>query len=222
MRILHVNVGRPREVEWDGRSVTTGIFKEPVAGRVSVRRHNLDGDRQADLNVHGGPDKAVYAYAASHYTRWLSELPDLDLTPGAFGENLTIDYFSEDAVRIGDRFQAGTALLAVSQPRLPCFKLNLRHRRDDMIDRMLANRLTGFYLRILEEGMVEAGAPFERVDTDERAITVAVAARLCTGATDDPALLRRAVDTVALPASWRDRFERRLNRPGTTSSPVDV
>lgn len=218
MRILHVNVGQPREIEWRGRMVTTGIFKEAVTGPVNIRRHNLEGDRQADLSVHGGPDKAVYVYAAGHYLLWSKELPDLDPTPGAFGENLTIDDFRENGIRIGDRFLAGTALLEVSQPRLPCYKLNLRHGRDDMIDRMLANGLTGFYLRILEEGAVEAGAPFERTDSDPSAITVAEAARLYTGATDDAQLLRRAIATSALSAGWRDRFVRRLARSPAPAS----
>jgi len=215
MRILHVNVGQPREIEWRGRIVTTGIFKEAVTGPVNIRRHNVEGDRQADLSVHGGPGKAVYAYAAGHYRLWSRELPDFDTTPGAFGENLTIDDFRETDIRIGDRFLAGTALLEVSQPRLPCYKLNLRHGRDDMIDRMLATGLTGFYLRILEEGAVEADAPFERIDSDPSAITVAEAARLYTGAVDDADLLRRAIATSALPTDWRDRFIR-----GLTGSPV--
>src|SRR5690349_3355803 len=126
MRILSVNVGMPREVEVDGQTVTTGIFKEPVAGRVAVRRHNLDGDRQADLTVHGGKDKAVYAYPSEHYDFWKQELPEMNLPFGMFGENLTTTGLFEKEVHIGDTFKVGTAILQVTQPRLPCYKLAIK------------------------------------------------------------------------------------------------
>src|SRR6266571_7761773 len=129
MRLVSVNVGLPREVAWKARSVSTGIFKEPVQGRVMLRRLNLDGDRQADLSVHGGADKAVYAYPSEHYSYWRNTLPDLDLPWGAFGENFTTEGLLEENVRIGDRLQVGSAEFIVTQPRMPCFKLGIRLNR---------------------------------------------------------------------------------------------
>jgi len=210
MRLASVNVGRPRELLWQGRAVSTAIFKQAVAGPVAVQRFNLAGDRQADLTVHGGADKAVYAYATGHYPRWAEELGIADLPPGAFGENLTLDDFSEAGIRVGDRFRAGSAVFEVSQPRLPCYKLNLRHGRDDMVERMLANGMTGFYLRVLAEGTLQQGDGVERLASDDDAISIADAARLYVGASSDPALLRRAVASPALAEGWRERFRHRL------------
>src|ERR1700722_2885415 len=121
MKVISVNVGLPREITWNGDQVETGIFKEPVQGQVPVKRSNLTGDKQADLSVHGGPDKAVYAYPVEHYAYWRRELPDRDLTWGIFGENLTTDGLQESLVHIGDRFRIGTVELVVTQPRLPCY-----------------------------------------------------------------------------------------------------
>ena len=123
LKLASVNVGLPRDVEWRGRPVTTGIFKSPVEGRVRVRTLNLEGDRQADLSVHGGPDKAVYAYPEEHYGYWRQELPGVDLPPGSFGENLTTEGLKETEIRIGDRFRIGSTVLRVTQPRMPCAKL---------------------------------------------------------------------------------------------------
>src|SRR5262245_25306653 len=149
MRVVSVNVGLPREVEWKGRVVTTGIFKTPVAARVALRALNLEGDRQADLTVHGGADKAVYAYPSEHYPFWRRELPGLDLPCGAFGENLTTEGLDEAEVRIGDRFRVGTAEVRVTQPRIPCYKLGIRLGRDDIVERFLWSGRSGFYLAVL-------------------------------------------------------------------------
>ncbi len=145
--LISVNVGLPRTVEWKGREVTTGIFKEPVAGRVKLRTLNLDGDGQADLSVHGGPDMAVYAYPAEHYRYWRKELPRMDLPWGMFGENFTTEGILEDSVNIGDRFRIGAAELMVTQIRVPCYKLGMKFGRDDMVKRFLASRRSGFYFR---------------------------------------------------------------------------
>src|SRR6185295_12623664 len=145
VRLESVQVGLPREVAWHGKAVLTGIFKQPVAGPVLVRALNLEGDVQADLAVHGGADKAVYAYPAEHYELWRRELPDLDLPWGAFGENLTTSGLDEDSVCLGDRFRIGGAELVVTQPRLPCYKLEVRFGRDGMVRRFLESRRTGFY-----------------------------------------------------------------------------
>jgi MOSC domain-containing protein YiiM len=148
MRIASVNVGLPREVEWRGRSVTTGIFKSPAEGRIPVRTLNLDGDRQADLSVHGGPEKAVYGYPSEHYEFWRDELPGVHLPPGSFGENLTTEGLLETGLRIGDRLRIGSAVLRVTQPRMPCSKLGVRFQREDMVKRFLASGRSGFYFAV--------------------------------------------------------------------------
>ena len=156
MGVVSVNVGLPRDVLWRGRAVTTGIFKSPVEGSVRMSTLNLEGDGQADLTVHGGTSKAVYVYPAEHYDFWRGELPDMKLSWGHFGENLTTRGLLEDAVHIGDVFRIGSALTRVTEPRMPCFKLGIRFGRADMVKLFLAARRTGFYLAVLEEGAVEA------------------------------------------------------------------
>ena len=210
MRLVSVNVGLPRQVTWRGKTVTTGIFKEPVEGRVRLRRLNLDGDRQADLTVHGGPAKAVYAYPAEHYTYWREQLPDRDLPWGLFGENLTTRGLREDTVRVGDRFRVGTATLVVTQPRLPCFKLGVRFGRPDMVKRFLASRRTGLYLAVLEEGEVGAGDAIALVSRGEAPLTVADITRLYVDGEEDLEGLQRATRVEALPEDWRDYFRERL------------
>jgi len=210
MRVLSVNVGRPREVEWEGKAVRTGIFKAPVTGRIVVTRLNLAGDQQADLSVHGGPDKAVYAYPGEHYAYWREELPGVPLSWGAFGENLTTEGLLETTIRVGDRLHVGTAAFMVTQPRMPCFKLGVRFGRPDMVRRFLQSGRTGFYLAVRREGDVGAGDAVERVAGDEQALTVAEIAALYTAETADQDLLRRASQTAALPRGWRDHFRARL------------
>lgn len=170
-RVLSVNVGLPRAVHWGGRTVRTAIFKEPVAGRVAVRRHNLAGDAQADLRVHGGEKKAVYAYPHEHYA-WWRELLGRELEPGAFGENLTIEGLLETEARVGDRLRIGTAVLAVTQPRMPCYKLGIRFGDDAFVQRFLESDRPGFYLAIVEEGEVGAGDAIERAERAEGSPTV--------------------------------------------------
>jgi MOSC domain-containing protein YiiM len=212
MKIVSVNVGLPRPVEWRGRRIMTGIFKEPVSGRVAVRRLNLAGDRQADLSVHGGIHKAVYAYPSEHYPFWRQELDLPDLTWGAFGENLTIEGWWEDEIHIGDRFRAGTAEFIVTQPRTPCFKLALKFDRDDVVDRFLENVRPGFYLAVAKEGELAAGDAFERIHEDERHVSVTdiVNLYLHRQARPDPDLLLRAIEVEALPLAWREHFRKRL------------
>jgi MOSC domain-containing protein YiiM len=208
MELISVNVGLPREVTWKGKTVGTGIFKEPVSKRVMVRLLNLDGDGQADLTVHGGLDKAVYVYPFEHYAYWRSELPDNDLPLGIFGENFTTTGLREEDVNIGDRFQIGTVRLMVTQPRLPCYKLGIRFGRPDMVKRFLASRRTGFYFRVLQEGEVGAGDTLELESRDDNNITVADITQLYVRAEDNPELLHRAAQLEALPQSWRDYFQR--------------
>lgn len=208
MRILSVNVGRPRELEYAGRSVTSAIVKEPVAGRVMVRRTNLDGDGQADLRVHGGPDKAVYIYPAQHYAHWARELGRDDLSPpGYFGENLTVEGVDEADVQIGDVLRAGEALLEVSHPRVPCFKLAMRMRDHAFGKPFLASGRVGFYLRVLEEGELQAGDSIEAVRAGEGGFSVRRIAWMLHRATADE--LDRAAALPALALKWREDFAHR-------------
>jgi MOSC domain-containing protein YiiM len=213
MKLLSVNTGLPREVQWHGRIVNTGIFKESVAWRVAVRKVNLDGDGQADLSVHGGVDKAVYCYAASHYDYWRKELPGRELPMGMFGENLTIDDFTEDSVHLGDRFSVGTAEVVVTQPRLPCYKLGVRFGSDDMVKRFLASGRTGFYVAVQRAGDVGAGDEVKVMARDPNAVPVSEITRLYVAkrwTEEDVAALRRAAQVAALPQSWKEYFRERF------------
>ena len=211
-KLISVNVGLPREVVWKGKQVLTGIFKEPVARRLLLRRLNLDGDQQADLSVHGGADKAVYAYPAEHYEYWRGELAGRQLPWGMFGENFTTEGLLETAVHIGDRFRIGAAEVMVTQPRMPCYKLGLKFGRDDIIKRFLDSGLTGFYFAVVQEGEVGAGDLFEPVGTNHSGVTVADITRLYVSKKDDVQLLRRAVQVEALPESWRGYLQHRLDK----------
>src|SRR3989475_6594029 len=169
MRVVSVNVSLPKTVEWRGRKVTTAIFKEPVEGRVRIRGTGLVGDRQADPSVHGGPTKAVYAYPSEHYPFWRRELGRADLPWGSFGENLTTEGLDEQTLRVGDRMRVGSALLTVTQPRMPCYKLEIRFGRSDMVRRVPARGRSGFYLAVHEEGEGAAGDPVGTVRAAHRA-----------------------------------------------------
>lgn len=203
MRVVSINLGLPRTVEWHGARVTTGIFKEPVEGSVPLRKLNFDGDRQADLTVHGGVHKAVYAYPVEHYPKWKVGLPTLDFPYGAFGENLTVEGFSEASLFLGDRFRIGSAVLQVTQPRLPCYKLGVRFGRDDMTKLFLASGRSGFYFLVEEEGAVTAGDTIELLSRDPRKVSVSDLQRLYLDHGIDSGLIERAMQVDALPESWR-------------------
>ena len=211
MRVLSVNVGRPRRVSWKGRPVSTGIYKEPVAGAVRVRTLNLDGDRQADLSVHGGWDKAVYAYPSEFYELWRDERPELDFPWGLFGENLTTEGLLDCDVSVGDRFRVGTAELIVTQPRLPCFKLGIRMGRDEFVVEFLERGLLGFYFAVAQEGEVEAGDPIIELSRHPAGFGVTEITRLYAHDRDDAEGLRRAVELDPLPEGWRNYFRKRLS-----------
>jgi MOSC domain-containing protein YiiM len=199
MRVVAVNVGLPRQVFCRGEPVTTGIFKESVAGPVRIAGVNLDGDAQADVTVHGGRDKAVYAYPAEHYLWWQEEL-GRELPWGSFGENLTVEGMPlEDETAVGDCWRVGTAELVVTQPRLPCFKLGIRFGDPGMVKRFLASGRSGFYFRIAREGTTEAGDPIELLSHEEPNVPVSEITRLYLGGWDDIAGLRRAVTVASLP-----------------------
>ena len=211
MKLVSVNTGMPREVKWHGRMVTTGIFKEPVKGRVALRRLNLDGDRQADLSVHGGEHKAVYCYSLAHYDYWKRELPGRELPMGMFGENFTLDDggdgLHEESVYLGDRFSVGTAEVAVTQPRLPCYKLGVRFESDDMVKRFLASGRTGFYVAVLREGEVGAGDEMKVIAQEANAVAVSEITRLYVTKRFGKAeigAVRRALRVEELPESWKE------------------
>jgi MOSC domain-containing protein YiiM len=214
MRVLSVNIGLPREVLWRGRAITTGIYKEPVAGRVRLGTLNLDGDQQADLRVHGGRDKAVYVYPSEFYELRSHERPELEFGAGTFGENLTTEGLVDHDVSIGDRFRVGTAELVVTEPRLPCFKLGIRMGCDEFVLEFLERRLLGFYLAVAREGEVQAGDPIVELQRDPRGIRVTELARLYTRDRDDVVSMRRAVKLAALPDTWRNYFRKQLAARG--------
>jgi MOSC domain-containing protein YiiM len=210
MKLISINVGLPRVVTLNGDPVSTGIFKEPVAGRVMLRTLNLDGDRQADLSVHGGPSKAVYVYPSEHYEYWKRELPGMKLFWGMFGENFTSAGLLESEVNIGDRFSVGSAVVMVTEPRMPCYKLGIKFGRSDIVKRFLASERTGFYFAVLQEGDVGAGDPIEPVEKSDHGVRVSDITRLYTREKRNLRLLRRAVEVEALPESWKSYFHQQI------------
>jgi len=212
MKLVSVNTGLPREVSWHGKNVTTGIFKQPIDGRVALSRLNLDGDRQADLSVHGGEHKAVYCYPIEHYDYWKRELLRQDLPLAIFGENFTTEGMLEETVHLGDQFSVGSAQVVVAQPRLPCYKLGIRFQSDDMVKRFLASGRTGFYLAVTREGVVGAGDEIKVIARDPNAVPVSEITRLFrvkTFSADDIAAARLALRVAALPESWKEHFRER-------------
>ena len=212
MKLVSLNVARPRLVVYQGKTINTGIFKEPVSGPVQLRTLNLDGDRQADLSVHGGLYKAVYGYASEHYPFWRQEL-GVDLPWGMFGENLTTSGLTEEELHVGDRFQIGEAIVMVRQPRTPCYKLAAKFQRDDMLERFLLSDRSGFYFSVEQEGAVAADDDLQLLKRNHDGITISEMNRLFVREKYNQKLLRKAIDTVAVPDNWRDYFLERLHRP---------
>lgn len=215
MKIVSVNVGRPREVAWRGGSTSTGIFKGPVGGRVALRKLNLDGDQQADLSVHGGEYKAVYCYPLLHYEYWRKELPGHELPMGVFGENFTTDGLLEDSIHLGDRLSVGSAEVFVTQPRLPCYKLGIRFQSDDMVKRFFVSRRTGFYVGVIREGEVGEGDEIKVIARDPNGVPVSEITRLYAEkryGDSDVTSVRQALQVAALPESWKEYFRDRLER----------
>ena len=199
-RVVSVNLGRPRSVDWHGTQVTSAIWKQPLPGPVAVRGVNLAGDDQADRQVHGGPDKAVYAYASQDYRFWEAQLGQA-LEPGAFGENLTLDGLDVSHALIGEQWQIGSALLEVSQPRVPCYKLGIRFADPAFPRRFAAAERPGAYLRILREGSLAAGDRVTVTHRPEHALSVALVSRAYF---NDRGLLPRLLEVPELSSSWRD------------------
>lgn len=212
MKILSLNVGLPQLVMRNDEPVSTAIFKQPVTTPTMLRTLNLDGDRQADLSVHGGPSKAVYVYPSEHYDHWRAEMPEMDLPYGMFGENFTTSGLFENEVFIGDEFQIGNAVVTVTQPRMPCYKLGIRFGRTDIIRKFLASQRTGFYLAVKKEGEVSVGDEFHLINRPQQDVRVIDITRLYASEKHNSELLRRAIAVEALPESWKRYFEDRLKK----------
>jgi MOSC domain-containing protein YiiM len=209
MKLISLNVARPQLALYNGATISTGIFKKPVSGPVPLRTLNLDGDRQADLAVHGGAYKAVYGYPSEHYDFWQQELPGMSLPWGMFGENFTTEGLSESDLHIGDRLQVGTTVITVRQPRIPCYKLAVKFHRSDILARFLRSGRSGFYSSVEQEGIVAAGDSFEFLSREPHTITIAEMNRLFAEDKYNAGLLEKAIATPALPQDWRDYFLKR-------------
>jgi MOSC domain-containing protein YiiM len=217
MTLVSVNCGLPRDVLWRGRTVTTSIYKEPVRGRVALRTLNLDGDRQADLSVHGGVSKAVYCYPAGHYEYWKKELPGRELPLGSFGENFTVAGLVEDSVHIGDRFTVGSAEVVVTEPRLPCYKLGVKFQSDQMVKRFLTSGRSGFYVAVLREGDVGAGDKIVMTKREPQSVPLPWITRLHFAknySREDIMEVQQVLMAPGVPDSWKEYFRERLSRAG--------
>jgi MOSC domain-containing protein YiiM len=213
MKLLSINIGLPRDVVWRGGTVSTGIFKSPVRGRLFLRTTNLDGDRQADPSVHGGRNKAVYCYPSEHYAWWKRQLPGADLPPGSFGENFTTEGLDEISVHLGDRFRIGAAEVIVTQPRLPCYKLGIKFQDDGMVKRFSDAGKSGFYVAVTKEGEVGAGDAIEPLERDPNAVSIFEINRLYTAdvyGAADVTTVRLALQIASLPEGWKKHFLERL------------
>jgi MOSC domain-containing protein YiiM len=209
MKVLSVNVGLPRKVLFNGQTITTAIFKDPVKGPVMLRKINLDGDKQADLTVHGGVDKAVYSYPAEHYDYWRKQYPNIDIIWGMFGENFTTEGLMEDTVNIGDQVQIGSAKLVATQPRMPCYKLGVRFGIMEIIKRFLSSGRPGIYFKVLKQGEVKTDDKIEIIEKDKNNVTVKDIIRLYVDKdhVDNIETMRRAIKISALPEGWKYEFQ---------------
>ena len=206
MKIISLNVSLPREVEFRGNKVSTGIYNEPVDGRRKVKALNIDGDQQADLTVHGGPDKAVYAYPSEHYPYWQELYSNQKLDWGMFGENLTTEGLLEDKTNIGDEYEIGTAKFAVTQPRMPCFKLAIKFQSGGVIKQMFASAKCGIYFKVLEEGEIGAGDEIKLVKKDPNNVTIQDMMKTYGKEAQHKELLERALKIDALPVGWKSHY----------------
>ena len=213
MKLLSINVSKPKPIQYDGKTVRTGIFKEPVSGTVMLREKNIDGDGQGDLRVHGGTYKAIYGYPFEHYAYWQQELQRDDLGYGQFGENLTVEGMLEEAVHIGDIFQVGsTVRLQITQPRVPCFKLAYKMGLPEFPKQFLESRRVGFYFRVLEEGEITAGDTIARIEVASEPMSVTEIVNLRYFDTDNHAKIAQARKLPALSPSWKRDFTKILKK----------
>ena len=214
MKVLSVNVGLPRKILFNGQIITTAIFKDPVNGPIILRKLNLDGDKQADLTVHGGIDKAVYSYPEEHYDYWRKQFPNMDLVWGMFGENFTTKGLLEDAVNVGDQFQIGSAKLVATQPRMPCYKLGVRFGRMDIIRKFMTSGRPGIYFKVLKEGEIKTGDKIKFIKRDKNNVTVKdiVTLYINRNNLDNIETMRRATKIRDLPEGWRYEFQQKIEQ----------
>lgn len=215
MELVSINLSLPKTVAHKGKTVSTGIFKEPVDSPITVRKLNLQGDQQADLKSHGGVCKALYAYPNEHYAHWTRELDRTDFSFGQFGENFTVEGMLESEVYVGDLLQLGSAVFEVTQPRVPCFKLGIRMGGlDDFPNRFLRSGLVGFYLRVLEEGTVSARMKIERIRTAADSLSIRDIHEIMHFDKRNFDAAKKALGIDALSPGWCRAFERRLSAAG--------
>jgi MOSC domain-containing protein YiiM len=212
MKVISVNVGLPIKVNFGKEIVTTAIFKNPIKHRINLYKLNLEGDKQADLTVHGGIDKAVYSYPSEHYTFWKKEIKDFEYSWGTFGENLTTEGLLEDLVNIGDQFQIGSAKVIATQPRMPCYKLAVRFGRMDIIRRFMASERSGIYFKVAQEGEIGVEDKIELIKSDENKVTIRDIVRLQTNGGRDTEMMNRAIKVKDLPDGWRNYFMEKLTK----------
>jgi MOSC domain-containing protein YiiM len=212
MKIISVNVGLPIKVNFGKEIVTTAIFKNPIKHRIKLNKLNLEGDKQADLTVHGGIDKAVYSYPAEHYEFWKKEIKDFEYSWGTFGENLTTEGLLEDLVNIGDQFQIGSAKVVATQPRMPCYKLAVRFGRMDIIRRFMASERSGIYFKVAQEGEIGVEDKIELIKSDENKVTIRDIVRLQTNGGRDTEMMNRAIKVKDLPDGWRNYFMEKITK----------
>lgn len=210
MQLLTISRGLPQTVVNNGSPVSTGIFKTPVDQPVTVTATGLDGDGQADLENHGGLDKAVYVYTVENYAYWQKTLERPAMPHGQFGENFTVEGMPDEAVCVGDIFRVGALLMQVTQPRVPCFKLGIRMAMPEFVSLFMVSGRVGFYLRVLEGGVVQAGAAIERVHADEAALDIRDCMLALQEGPRQQEVIRRALSVTALSAAWRDSLLRRI------------
>ena len=211
-KILSVNVSLPKEIDFEGQEVITGIFKEPIEGRIMLRTLNLDGDKQADLTVHGGPDKAVYEYPIEHYEFWRKVYPDIEMPNGMFGENFTTEGLMEAQVNVGDVFRIGSSKVIATQPRMPCYKLGVKFGRMDVLKKFLASGRSGVYFKVLEEGEVGTGDPIIQIKKDTNRVGISDIVKLFSSDRENIKMMRRAIKVEALPEGWKDYFYEQIRR----------
>ncbi len=212
MKVISVNVGLPIKVNFGKEIVTTAIFKNPIKHRINLYKLNLEGDKQADLTVHGGIDKAVYSYPSEHYMFWKKEIKDFEYSWGTFGENLTTEGLLEDLVNIGDQFQIGSAKVIATQPRMPCYKLAVRFGRMDIIRRFMASERSGIYFKVAQEGEIGVEDKIELIKSDENKVTIRDIVRLQTNGGRDTEMMNRAIKVKDLPDGWRNYFMEKLTK----------
>lgn len=212
MKLVSINVSKPVEVDYEGKKVATGIFKTPIEGAVSVGKVNVQGDGQADLTVHGGIDKAVYAYSRDHYGFWEEALHRSSLPMGMFGENLTIEGLDESVSCIGDHLQIGSVVFAITQPRVPCFKLGIRFDDMEMPKRFSKAARTGFYLKVLVEGSLCVGQEIRILQKGVGRVAVRdlFTSYMNPQSAESKAILRRAAAVPELASEWRSKILRRI------------